>query len=108
MQPCARVFVSARAQASSFPWYSLRDKVLQLTEDHRVVNPMERNRLSDAGFKLGEGDTRLCGEELIRRLSSARFGDCKEGLVVVGRIPSADIAFTQEVSSVNAFWSRQK
>lgn len=41
-------------------------KVVQLTADHRLTNPVERQRLADMGIRLGHNRTRLYGLNLSR------------------------------------------
>ncbi|OWM74221.1 hypothetical protein CDL15_Pgr008534 [Punica granatum] len=47
---------------------NIDEKLIKMTEDHRIVSQSERLRIREMGEPLREGETRLCGLNLARML----------------------------------------
>ncbi|KAL3679991.1 hypothetical protein R1sor_022947 [Riccia sorocarpa] len=48
--------------------FSIEEKLIPVTEDHRLTSSSERFRLMEMGRQLKEGETRLCGMNIARAL----------------------------------------
>lgn len=73
---------AANVGDSAALWFSMDPAVppLQLTADHRLTNPAERQRLTDMGIQLGKRSTRLYGLNLARCMGDRFLKDEDLGL----------------------------
>ncbi|GJP42227.1 hypothetical protein CLOM_g1818 [Closterium sp. NIES-68] len=69
-QPPHRLWVQAANLGDSHCVLGLgsasEEDVVQMTEDHRLTGPVEKDRLASIGKPMREGDTRLCGMNIAR------------------------------------------
>ncbi|KAK9829211.1 hypothetical protein WJX72_004520 [[Myrmecia] bisecta] len=81
-----------------------QQRCFQMTADHRLTNPVERQRLKDMGINMGSGRTRLYGLNLSRCLGDKFLKDEDLGLSAqphvsqVVKVGSSETAFVMLAS----------